>query len=68
MENLDNHSDFTDIKDSHNTDTIDSSNGFENLEEEFMKAIQAQLNYNADNSNSQEHLECIRKLEVEGYQ
>jgi hypothetical protein len=50
------------LKDSHITYTIDNSNKFENQEDEFMKAMQTQLNYNTDNSISQGHFGCIEKL------
>ena len=58
-----NQSDFADLKDSHITDTINSSDTVKNREEELMKALRAQLNYNADDLISQEHLETIKRLE-----
>jgi hypothetical protein len=59
----DNQFDFTDIKYIHITDTIHTSNRSESYEDEFMKSVQKQSNYNtANNTISQGHLECIRKL------
>jgi len=54
--------DFTDIKDSHITDTINSLNRLSN-QDEFSKSLQAQSNYDIDNTSSQEHLESISKLQ-----
>ena len=47
--------DFSDIKDSHITNTINRLNGLSN-QDELSKALQAQSNYDIDNSSSQEHL------------
>jgi hypothetical protein len=51
--------DFTDLKDSHITDTIESSQ-YENLDNKFTKIMRAQLNYNDDDSISPKVL-CARQ-------
>ena len=47
---------FDEIKDSHITDTINSLNGFEIRQDKLSKALVAQLNYDINNTSSQEHL------------
>jgi hypothetical protein len=54
---------FADIKDSHITDTINSSNSYRYREEKFEKAILGQSKYNADTPISQEQMDCIKRLE-----
>ncbi|HXS59834.1 MAG TPA: hypothetical protein VN703_03370 [Candidatus Sulfopaludibacter sp.] len=59
--------DCADLEDSHITDNLNSSDKYENHEENFEKAIRAQLKYNTVTPISKEHLESIRKLkELEG--
>jgi hypothetical protein len=50
-------------EDSHITDNINSSNKYENREDNFEEAVRAQMNYDTDTTNSQEHLDCIKRLE-----
>ena len=55
--------DTADLIDSHITDTINSSNKYENREGKFEKALLAQLKYNADDLISKERMECIKRVE-----
>jgi len=48
--------DYAEIEDSHITDTINSSKGFEIRQDKRSKALQAQSNYDINNTSSQEHL------------